>query len=488
MAQENQTGPERIQPIRSPPAFPHLERSKETPELRFSPNYSDSGYDNAWEWFQDAMAEDEEDTLQSLGELFTVSLRPTYRGVVAARVLTSKQQDEKLFYKPEKASRDVFYEWVEKRRLSALKTVGKYSSTVILLGFLNPGAIHYGARTDIPYSALILLLHKLGFDPLKPFRNKDIKDKFQRRLGEIIVKKTAEALRAKRRVVLKPYVKRVAEEAVELVKDYIFGAALPTLKPDLEQSTMRSRRYNKSHWLASYEGKRGIDEPLYETGKMCEEVSYKLSVPDRDISRMLDELYKIEEKEQRDRKKILEDEKRARAKKIREWMEKRRKWQKEARDIHARRKGKTLPEKEEKTITKKTKLTYDQEADEELKKKPSSSGSTPIQDFLKAVKEEKERFESGMREAALKGTMDLGTKKDAVRGFANDMYRFFKTSATFAKGIVKNVVVDKETDEFHIITEEGHSEKELNEEQRNAINKIGGWVIEALKLFKGLGK
>lgn len=472
-----------VEPIRPPTKFPDLgRRSKETPELRFSPNYSDGWYDNAWEWFQDAMAEDEGDTLQSLGELFTVSLRPIYRGVVAKPVLTAEQYEEKLFYKPEKASRDVFYEWVEKRRQSALKTVGKYSSTVILLGFLNPGAIHYGARTDIPYSALILLLHKLGFDPLKPFRNKDIKDKFQRKLGEIIVKKTAEALRAKRRVVLKPYIKRVAEEAVELVKDYIFGAVLPTLKPGLEQSTMRARRYNKSHWLASYEGKREIDEPMYETGRMCEEVSYTLNVPDGDISRMLDELYNIEEMEQRTRKEVLEAERRARAKKIDKWMKKRRAWQREARKIHAKRTGKALPEKE-KAKTKKQLLTYDEEAEAELKKKPSKSGSTPIQAFLDAVGKEKERFEIGIRYAD-----DLATKKKRVFNYVNDMCMFFRTSATHAKGIVKDVVVDKKTDEYRIIMEEGHTEEELNEEQRSAITKVAGWVIEALKMFKGLGK
>lgn len=480
MAQENQKP---IEPIRSPPNFPHLERSKETSELRFSPNYSDSGYDNAWEWFQDAMAEDEEDTLQSLGELFTVSLRPAYRGVVAARVLTPKQQEEKLFYKPEKASRDVFYEWVEKRRLSAMKTVGKYSSTVILLGFLNPGAIHYGARTDIPYSALILLLHKLGFDPLKPFRNKDIRDKFQRRLGEIIVRKTAEALRAKRRVVLKPYIKRIAEEAVELVKDYIFGAVLPALKPDLEQSTMRARRYNESHWLAPYEGKRGIDEPMYETGKMCEEVSYTLDVPDGDISRMLDELYKIEEKEQRKREEILEDEKRARAKKIREWMEKRRAWQRKARTIHAKRKDRgRLPYKEEESARNKAKNKIPEEEDK------SANG---LAEYMMQIGGRVSEFDAKIKHVAGIDNKKVWIEREVRARRAN--LQIVSSYATDASGkrLIKDVVPKRKDSggwTFDLVMEGNHKKEEISEEHSSAIKQAMNWVYAAIEMFKGLGK
>lgn len=429
------------------------------------------------------MSEDEEDTLQSLGELFTVSLRPIYKGVVAGCVLTAKQQEEKLFYKPEKASRDVFYEWVEKRRLSALKTVGKYSSTVILLGFLNPGAIHYGARTDIPYSALILLLHKLGFDPLKPFRNKDIKDKFQRRLGEIIVKKTAEALRAKRRVVLKPYVKRVAEEAVELVKDYIFGAALPTLKPDLEQSTMRSRLYNKSHWLASYEGKRGIDEPLYETGKMCEEVSYTLDVPDKDISRMLDELYKIEEKEQRDREKKLEDEKRARAKKIRDWMERRNKWQKDARTIHAKRKDRgRLPAKEEESARNKAKNKIPEEEKDE--------SANSLADYMKQLGGRVSEFDAQIKHVAGIDNKKVWIEREVRARRANlQVVSSYATDAS-GKRLVKDVVPKRKDGggwTFDLVMEGNHKKEEISEEHSSAIKQAMNWVYAAIKMFKDLG-
>lgn len=505
----------------TPPQFPSFERSKDTEALRFSAGFAASKKKNAWEWFQSAMEQDADATLEDLEELFVVKLRPEYRGVVSSGVLTRKFADS-FEGKHEREARDRFFDYAERRRRSALRTVSQYSASVISIGFHDVWATHHGARTSMPYSTLILLLHHLGFDPLKPLRNMEIKSTFQRRIGEVIVRRTALALREDKRVVLKPYIERIAQEIVEYIQDFLFGSVVPDLKPDLEDKTLSARRVNASRGLAGYAGRRGIEEPLYETGQMAEKVGYTLTVPEKAINEAIEKLYAEEEaeiKELNRRKKAIEEERRERRKRIEKWEKENREWRKNARKkAEERRKadwkhairnteeGKLrsklddLGKKIWKLLSSKefglggaVDKEYERLLDEQEKvendlgkllgKSISQEGIFySKKSFVKEIKlREKERKDFDFKIAHTPDhDKKLAKIREEVRKRKNDLLSI----ASFTKGVVE---VAEKDGRVYVNIAEGKSAKDLLPYHIEGITKLYGWLVEAIDMRIKLG-
>lgn len=501
-----------------PPQFPSSGRRKDTETLRFSTGFAESKEKNAWEWFQSAMEQDADATLEDIEELFVVKLHPEYRGVVSSGVLTRKFAGS-YEGQHERKARDMFFDYAERRRQSVLRTVSKYSASVISIGFHDVWATHHGARTSMPYSTLILLLHHLGFDPLKPLRNREIKSSFQRRLGQVIVRRTALALREDKRVVLKPYIEHVAQEIVEYIQDFLFGSVVPNLKPDLEDKTLKARRVNASRGLADYAGRRGIEEPLYETGQMAEKVGYTLTIPERAINQAIEKLYAEEEaeiKELHDREKAIEEERRAWRKRIEAWERANREWRKNARKkAEERRKADwkhALRDTEEGKLRSKLdsivqrirklqssdefgrggsidkeyeKLLDEQEKTENalgklLGKSVSQEGiSYSKKSFLKEIKlREKQRDDFDF---SIAHTPDHDNKlakiREEIRKRKNDLVSI----ASFTKGVVKVVEKDGRVYVNKV------KDKDLLPYQIEGITKLYGWLTEAIEMRIKLG-
>lgn len=505
----------------TPPPFPRFERQKDTETLRFSPGFEESKEKNAWEWFQSAMEQDEDSTLESLENLFVVKLHPEYSGVVSSGVLTRKFAAS-YEGQSERKTKERFFAFVENRRQSALRTVSRYSASVVSVGFHDVWATHHGARTSMPYSTLILLLHHLGFDPLKPLRNREIKSSFQRRLGHVIVKQTALALRENRRVVLAPYIRRIAQEIVEYIQDFLFGSVVPDLKPGLEDKTLKARFVNASRGAADYAGRRGIEEPLYETGQMAEKVSYNLTIPEKAINQAVEKLYSEEADEMKElarREKAIKEERRRRKERLEKWEKENRTWRENARKksearrradwnyaIRDTKEGKLRSRLEElgrqigrllnsddfgrggEADRKYEKLIDEQEKTENalgnlLGKDISREGiSYSKKTFLDEValrKKEREAFNF-----KVDSTTERDAKLEAIRNEIRKRKNDLVSIASYTKGVVE--VVEKDG-RVYVNIAKGKSAKDLLPYHTEGITQLYGWLTEAINMRIKLG-
>lgn len=508
---------------------------KDTPELRFSEAFGKSVKEgSAWVRFQEAMDDDAEGTLEGLSDLFSVDLHPEYKGVVSSGVLTRK------FVKSstgnlERNAKEKFFEYAKKRRAYALRTVSKYSSTVISIGFHDPDAIHRGARTSMPFSALIFLLHHLGFDPLKPLRDSRVKSSFQRKLGRLLVKKTAEALKEGRRVVLKPYVERIAAEAVEFIQDFLFGSVMPSLKPGLEDKTMKARYVNSARGLADYSGRRGIEEPLYETGQLADNVTYKLSVPDGPINAMLEDLYERETEEEQEYKRIREamvEERKAREQRLEARIKQYQDWRKGLRDNRAehsesgklRKKQDELNKELDKlnkernnVIFGKKRLTK-REMNREVRRIDNKIARIEKQ-LLKISGEKKQRKSKAKENAKASTAPKTGFDKKTISDFTEEFGRHKEERAAFTLQLKNGLRIDKadmqkevakrktdlmfllsytrdivggvkrgENGKAELVYAEGKSGKDLPPFVRKGLVTAGEWILEAMSILSRFGR
>lgn len=508
---------------------------KDTPELRFSEAFGKSVKEGiAWVRFQEAMDDDAEGTLEDLSDLFSVDLHPEYRGVVSSGVLT-RRFAESFAGNLERNAKEKFFEYAKKRRANALRTVSKYSSTVISIGFHDPDAIHRGARTSMPFSALIFLLHHLGFDPLKPLRDSKVKSQFQRKLGRMIVKKTAEALKEGRRVVLKPYVERIAAEAVEFIQDFLFGSVMPSLKPGLEDKTMKARYVNSARGLADYAGRRGIEEPLYETGQLADNVTYKLSVPDGPINAMLEDLYERETKEAQEYKRIREaivDERKAREKRLEARIKESRKWRKKLRDNWAeqsesgkrRKKLDELEKKLDKLNKERNNVVF---GNKRLTKRETEKEVRRIDNEIARVEKQRSKISGGkkQKEAEAKSSTKAATApktgfdEKAISDFTEEFGRHkeerdafklrLKNGLRIDKADMQKEVAKRKTDLMFLLSYardvvgsvkrgkdgkaelvyiEGKSSKDLPPFVRKGLVTAGDWILEAMSILSRFGR
>lgn len=142
-------------------------------------------------------------------------------------------------------------------------------SFAIVIGIVNPALYHdgYASGEDIDYSDLFQLLSYRGFDPLKSIRNKKIQltNELGLRIRNVVNRGglSKEAMLT----VLRGF----ATELCDKAKDYVYGG----MKPQLAENTTDKWRASKQEKDPSlYQGKRGIREPMFETGQLHDAIGW----------------------------------------------------------------------------------------------------------------------------------------------------------------------------------------------------------------------
>lgn len=139
---------------------------------------------------------------------------------------------------------------------------------------------HYGVDGALSYFTLFSLLESDGYDPLYPIRGEKAKEHAGRVIGNIIesLAKTNSSRYIYSRVA------SYAKEICSFVKDYIYGSqSVPSFgtsssfnKAPLAQETLYKRRSKQKENPSLYGGAAGIEEPLYETGELCDAIKWRL--------------------------------------------------------------------------------------------------------------------------------------------------------------------------------------------------------------------
>ena len=139
---------------------------------------------------------------------------------------------------------------------------------------------HYGVGGALSYFTLFSLLESDGYDPLYPIRGEKAKEHTGRAIGSIIASlaKTDSSQRIYNRVAA------YARQICNFVRDYIygsrsvpsFGSDISNAKAPLAKETIYKRRAKLKKDPSLYDGERGIQEPLYETGELCNAIKWRL--------------------------------------------------------------------------------------------------------------------------------------------------------------------------------------------------------------------
>ena len=150
------------------------------------------------------------------------------------------------------------------------------TSWTIYVGYLEPSESHirYDGR-ELPYAVLIPSLMAKGYDPLLPLRNADaissIKEKMKRVISDAMEAYSKSKGRGNPTAAIKRGMKAVANEAREVVQNYIYGSVKPVPKAALAKSTIAAREAKEKAFPSLY--KSGIEEPLTETGMLANDVT-----------------------------------------------------------------------------------------------------------------------------------------------------------------------------------------------------------------------
>lgn len=168
----------------------------------------------------------------------------------------------------------------------------------------------------LSYLMLFAYLRKDGYDPLRPIRGEKAQTHVGGQLGEIIasaarkdfddetarIARTRDSKRSGRQGLIdfdalfksnrrsagavggiRSRVTRLASRLCDFVRDYIYGSmsipsfgAASNAKPKLMDTTIERRRVRRGKNPSLYKGAGGIDEPLFETGTLCDAIKWRI--------------------------------------------------------------------------------------------------------------------------------------------------------------------------------------------------------------------
>lgn len=142
---------------------------------------------------------------------------------------------------------------------------------------------HYGVDGALSYFTLFSLLESDGYDPLYPIRSEKTK-KAKEHAGRVIGNIIASLAKTNSSRYIYSRVASYAKEICSFVKDYIYGSqSVPSFgtsssfnKAPLAQETLYKRRSKQKENPSLYGGAAGIEEPLYETGELCDAIKWRL--------------------------------------------------------------------------------------------------------------------------------------------------------------------------------------------------------------------
>lgn len=147
---------------------------------------------------------------------------------------------------------------------------------------MNVGIIgdpmHHGYMSSLRYSVLFYLLLNKGYDPLWTIRQPDEKKRIETEMGNAILEEMSRYARRGGVLNIKRKMKGVGRRVVSTVRDYIYGGE----KPTLADNTLKSRRWRAEAEGGEglYKGSGGIEEPLFETGNLCNAIDFTITVND----------------------------------------------------------------------------------------------------------------------------------------------------------------------------------------------------------------
>lgn len=211
-----------------------------------------------------------------------------------------------------------FYPIVRRRDASVVFKYAFERQYAIQIGCID-SEDHVNADGNVlSYLMLFAYLRKNGYDPLRPIRGEKAKAHVGEELGEIIAsaarkdfdeesERIAKA-RASRRSnsqslnmddfgflfernirstgaanSIRTKVSRLASRLCDFVRDYIYGSmSIPSpgaesnAKPKLEDTTIERRTVRRKKNPSLYKGANGIEEPLFETGTLCDAIKWRI--------------------------------------------------------------------------------------------------------------------------------------------------------------------------------------------------------------------
>lgn len=230
---------------------------------------------------------------------------------------------------------------------------------VVAVGILDESMKHFsvaspkrGRRTaSISYGLLLDILQIYGYDPLRPIRKPEFISKWEKILGEELIK----CLDRSRRMStpdIRARLAKVGERIRDICVQYILGGEKPPLNP----KTKYVRAWKEEHYpKAIYPGDTGINEPLSESGQLATAIQVSVEAY---RSQARDDFFK-------ERKKMRDEA----TKRYKERLAKKRKERADAKEARLRRESeqdKKL-QKDSRDFRKKWGL------DEDKKKKPKES-------------------------------------------------------------------------------------------------------------------
>ena len=209
-----------------------------------------------------------------------------------------------------------FYPIIRRRDASVVFKYAFERQYAIQIGCID-SEDHVNADGNVlSYLMLFAYLRKDGYDPLRPIRGEKAQTHVGEQLGEIIasaarkdfddetarIARTRDSKRSGRQGLIdfdalfksnrrsagavggiRSRVTRLASRLCDFVRDYIYGSmsipsfgAASNAKPKLMDTTIERRRVRRGKNPSLYKGAGGVEEPLFETGRLCDAIKWRL--------------------------------------------------------------------------------------------------------------------------------------------------------------------------------------------------------------------